>query len=113
MDISLQRPILVTGSKEDSSIRFWNYYTGQCELSRSYYGRELDPAPTDKPREHAKLLLSLALHPSGYYLAAGYIDKVRVMHVLHDDLREFRILEIKNCTRMKFSNGGQFLALTD
>ena len=28
MDISVQRPILVTASRDDSTIRFWNYYTG-------------------------------------------------------------------------------------
>jgi len=39
-------------------------------------------------------------------MAAGFMDKVRIMHVLHDELREFRTLEIKNCNKMKFSNGG-------
>ena len=41
------------------------------------------------------------------------MDKVHIMHILHDKLRLFRALEIKNCNKMKFSNGGQFLALTD
>lgn len=113
MDISVQRPILVTASREDSTVRFWNYYTGQCELSRRYFVLEKEKDAGDKLREQAKPLLTLALHPSGYYLAAGFMDKVRIMHVLHDELREFRTLEIKNCNRIKFSNGGQFLALTD
>jgi hypothetical protein len=30
-------------------------------------------------------------------MAAGFIDKVRVMHVLDDELREFRTLEHRNC----------------
>ena len=106
MDISLQRPILVTASREDSTIRFWNYYTGQCELSRRYFVLEKEKDASDKLREQAKPLLSLALHPSGYYLAAGFMDKVRIMHVLHDELREFRTLEIKNVNKVKFSNGG-------
>lgn len=55
----------------------------------------------------------MALHPSGYYLAAGFTDKVRIMHALHDELREFRTLEVKNCNKIKFSNGGQYLAFTD
>ena len=113
MDISVQRPILVTASRDDSTIRFWNYYTGQCELSRRYFVLEKEKDQGDKLREQARPLLALALHPSGYYLAAGFVDKVRIMHVLHDELREFRTLEIKNCNRLKFSNGGQFLALTD
>ncbi len=53
-----------------------------------------------------KLLLSVAFHPSGYYLAAGFIDKLRIFHVLNDSLRLFRELPVKNCTILKFSNGG-------
>lgn len=60
-----------------------------------------------------KPLLSVTLHPSGYYMAAGFVDKVRIMHILHEELLEFRTLEIKNCNKMKFSNGGQILAITD
>lgn len=36
MDISIQRSIIVTCSKEDFTIRIWNYYTGQQELSRVF-----------------------------------------------------------------------------
>jgi hypothetical protein len=48
MDISIQRPILVTFSKDDCSIRFWNLLTGQCILSRRYHvsaatAQALDP----------------------------------------------------------------------
>lgn len=55
----------------------------------------------------------MALHPSGYYMAAGFIERVMICHILHDELRTFLTLEIKNCSKMKFSNGGQYLALTD
>lgn len=58
-------------------------------------------------------VLSIALHPSGYYMAAGFIDKVRVMHVLDDELRDFRSLEHRNCQKIKFSNGGQFLVIVE
>ena len=36
MDVAVQRPILVTFSKDDSTIRFWNYLTGLCMLARRY-----------------------------------------------------------------------------
>ena len=36
-DISYQRPLIVTCSREDSTIRLWNYDTGLCELAREYY----------------------------------------------------------------------------
>lgn len=57
-------------------------------------------------REQAKPLLSVAIHPSGYYMAAGFTDKVRIMHILHDELKEFKNFDLKNCNKIKFSNGG-------
>ena len=51
-------------------------------------------------------LLSIAFHPTGYYLAAGFVDKLRVYHVLQDELKAYKELNIKNCTIMKFSTGG-------
>jgi len=51
-------------------------------------------------------LLSIAFHPTGYYLAAGFIDKLRVYHVMQDELKPYKELGIKNCTVMKFSAGG-------
>lgn len=46
-------------------------------------------------------------------MAAGFIDRVRIIHILHDELRDFRQLDIKNCQRMKFSNGGHFFVAID
>jgi len=40
MDICVQRPIICTLSKEDSSIRIWNYDSGECELEISYADRQ-------------------------------------------------------------------------
>lgn len=101
MDIAVQRPILATASKDDATIRLWNYYTNTCELAREYYVLE-DVAI----REAAKPLLAIAMHPSGYYMAASFIDKIRIFHILHDELKHFRTIEVKNCYHMRFSNGG-------
>lgn len=127
MEISLQRPIIVTFSKDDCTIRIWNYLSGQCMLSRRYFIVAASTQAVDP--EHAmqnpqlyqgggkdssvKPVLSIALHPSGYYMAAGFIDRVRVMHVLDDELRDFRSLEHRNCSKLKFSNGGQFLVIVE
>lgn len=46
------------------------------------------------------------MHPSGYYMAVALVDKIKIMHVLIDELREFRILDVKNTSKMKFSTGG-------
>lgn len=55
-------------------------------------------------------MFSVAFHPSGYLLAAGFYDKLRVFHVLHGELRVYKELVVKNCTQIKYSNGGHMLA---
>ncbi len=64
-------------------------------------------------REAAKPLISVALHPSGYYLAASYIDKIRMYHILHDDLKIYKNVDIKSCQKMKFSTGGHLFIAVD
>jgi hypothetical protein len=32
IDVAVQRPILVTCSREDQTLRLWNYFTGECEF---------------------------------------------------------------------------------
>jgi WD40 repeat protein len=36
MDVSLQRPIIVTTSKYDRTVRVWNYLTGHCEYCKLF-----------------------------------------------------------------------------
>ena len=98
----------MTCSRDDSTIRLWNYYTHQCELAREYYVLE-DMAL----RDAAKPLKSVAIHPSGYYLAASFIDKIRIYHILHDELRHFKSIDIKNCGLMRFNSGGNLFFVVD
>ena len=34
MDVALQRPIIITSSKYDKTVRIWNYLTGHCEYCK-------------------------------------------------------------------------------
>jgi len=97
-------------SKEDCTIRLWNYMTGKCELAREYFA--LDRA-SNSMKDAVKPLCSVAIHPSGYYMAAGFIDKVRMFHVLHNELREYINKDIRNCTNVMFSNTGQYFLCHD
>jgi len=67
IDIAVQRPLIVTCSKEDSTIRIWNYKQNTCEQAKIYSA--MDDAPLNK---NTHPLLTIAIHPSGYYLAAGF-----------------------------------------
>ena len=105
MDVAVQRPLLVTCSYSDSSVRIWNYTTFKCEVAKKLsMEKETTGDVVNRP------ILSVAFHPSGYYLAIGFEDKVRIYHVLFEDLKFFRELNIKNATSLRFSNGGNFLA---
>jgi len=109
MDLAVQKPLLATCSDEDSTLRIWNYTSMTCELAKKLYIIEkegLDPRtePVTKP------LQSLAFHPSGFYLAIGFMDKLRLFHLLSDELRFFREVSASRCTLLKFSNEGHMLA---
>lgn len=108
IDVAVQRPLLLTCSKEDSTIRLWNYETYTCEMAREYY------ILRDKSiREAAEPLISVAMHPSGYYMAASFIDKIRVHHILHDEFKPYKSIDIRYCKILKFSSGGHLLACVD
>jgi len=61
IDVAVQRPLLVTCSQEDQTIRLWNYISGECEFAREYVVKE-----SGLTRADAKPLVTCAIHPSGY-----------------------------------------------
>ena len=104
LDVCLQRPLIATCSKHDSTIRIWNYMNFKCELARKFYVGEESNSGDLNP------LLSMAFHPSGYYMAAGFTDKLRFFHVLANELKSYKEITCRQCTQLKFSNGGHLLA---
>ena len=61
-------------------------------------------------------MVSCSLHPSGYLVAVATNDQIKIFHVLHRELREFHSIdskEIKNIKKVNFTNGGQFICITD
>ena len=106
MDIAIHRPLLITSCSTDSTIRIWNYLTLQCEmvkcLTLQQPGKAVEPVPP----------LSIAFHPSGYLVAAGFKSQAIIWHVLEDDLRPLFVFQhYKHCTKVRFSHGGQYLAI--
>ena len=110
MDISLQRPIIITCSKEDKSIRVWNYLTGHCENCKIVLEEKEDS------KEKEINFLSIAIHPNGYYVAISDSEMIRFFHLCYRELRFFSNDQVgneqskPNCTIIKFSNGGHLLA---
>ena len=44
-------------------------------------------------------------------MAVGCVDKVRIFHVLNNELRPYREIGVKKANLVKFSHGGYLLAV--
>ena len=93
MDVCTRKPLFVTIGK-DNTLRVWNIQNHQLDLYKEF-GEEM---------------FSVALHPTGLHIAVGFLDKVRVYHILLDDLRLCIELPVKTCKECAFSQGGNLLA---
>ncbi|PHJ15181.1 wd g-beta repeat-containing protein, partial [Cystoisospora suis] len=93
MDVCELKPLIVTCG-EDRSIRVWNFLEHTMELCK-FYSEEV---------------YSVAFHPSGFHVLAGFSDKLRLMHLLLDDLTTMKEFLIKGCRECRFSNGGHLFA---
>ena len=46
-------------------------------------------------------------------MACSIINKVRLYHIMQDEFRLFRELDIRKCRALSYSNGGHLLACVD
>jgi len=95
LDVALRKPLILTCSK-DNTLRLWDYRNHMIEQCKTY------------PEE----MHSVAIHPTGLHCAVGFTDKLRIYHVLVEDLRLCMEIPIKSCKLCKFSLGGHMLAAT-
>lgn len=93
MDVCIRKPLVVTCGA-DSSIRVWNYLERQMECVKTF----------------AEQCLSVAIHPAGFQIVAGFTDKLRLMNVLMDDIRLCKEFNVKNCREVQFASGGHMFA---
>ena len=110
MDVALQRPVIVTASSYDKSIRVWNFLTGHCEYCKIVL--------SEKERSHEKEMdiLAVAIHPNGYYVAVSEKEMIRFFHLCYKELRYYNNeisqneINHSDCHLLKFSYGGHILA---
>ena len=96
MDVCTRKPLIATASK-DKTIKIWNY----------------EERTVETPKAEAESALCLSFHPSGLHLAVAYSDKLRILNLQKDgeSMSNFKdINSFRNCTYVKFSNGGQYFA---
>eukprot|EP00928_Gymnodinium_smaydae_P016296 TRINITY_DN16089_c1_g3_i1.p1 TRINITY_DN16089_c1_g3~~TRINITY_DN16089_c1_g3_i1.p1 ORF type:complete len:1339 (+),score=371.05 TRINITY_DN16089_c1_g3_i1:174-4190(+) len=95
MDVAVQRPLVATACRQDSSIRLWNYSTKTCDLRWQFPGE----APA-----------GVAIHPMGYFLAIAFNDRVSFFHVMLRELKLYRSVAEKSCKLLRYAHGGHLLA---
>lgn len=93
LDVCARKSLFVTIGR-DFTFRVWNIQTHQSDLMKEF-GEEM---------------FSVALHPAGLHVAIAFLDKLRLYHILLDDLRLCVELPVKCCRVCVFSQGGNLLA---
>ncbi|XP_015903348.2 cilia- and flagella-associated protein 57-like [Parasteatoda tepidariorum] len=58
-------------------------------------------------------ILSMALHPTGLYVAIGFKYYARVCTIVCNGLKDKKTLKVESCSKISFSNGGQYLVLAN
>lgn len=61
-------------------MRIWNYQTAKVELVKKYQFE----------------ICSIALHPTGLFVAIGFSDQLHLMEILLDTLKVGSLVEYKN-----------------
>ena len=95
MDICPKKPLIVTTSI-DCSLKIWNYKNFSLEYNKKFKNK----------------IISISFHPSGLHLAGIMKNKIVLMNLNIDEIVIFKELQISNCRLIKFSNGGNYLALS-
>jgi len=93
MDTCVLKPLFITICK-DNTLRVWNFQTHTPDLTKVFL----------------EDMYSVAMHPTGMHCAVGFTDKLRLYHILVDDLRLCMELPIKGCKQAQFSDGGNVIA---
>ncbi|OQS02156.1 WD domain-containing protein [Thraustotheca clavata] len=96
LDVCIRKPLIVTCGV-DKSVRVWNYNDKSTDILKFF-------------KEEA---LAIALHPSGLHVVVAFVDKLRMLNILMDDIRPYREFPVKSCREVRFSHGGQYLAVAN
>lgn len=99
LDVCSWKPWIISVG-QDKSLSIWNYMMQQVEMTWTF-GEEL---------------LSVAIHPQGFFFCVGMSDKAIVYTLLANSVGEFqkKVLKeifLKNVYKVKFSKGGNFLVI--
>ena len=100
LDVCLRKPLLVTCGS-DKSVRVWNYVDHSLETVKFFNEEPYSVRCTlFCPQDWCLTWhsLQIAFHPSGLHVLVGFSDKLRLLNLLVDDMREYKSYpNIKMC----------------
>jgi hypothetical protein len=82
-------------------ITIWNIDTYKCVIRKQFLAKYKE--------DNANILTAGVMHPSGYSVALAFVDRIRLYHLLLDDIKCFYELPSKRVKMLRYSHGGQFL----
>lgn len=89
------KSIFMTYSEDDRILKIWNFLSESVILKKQF----------------SDDITCISLHPTGLYCFVGFVDKIKLMSILLDDMITTRELKVSNCSQVSFSRGGQLFAL--
>ena len=95
LDCCIKKQLVATCSVV-KTVRIWNYSNPpKLEICETFQDEAY----------------SVAFHPSGLHLIAGFTDKIRMMNVFSEKkLSTYKEIPIKSCREIQFSHGGHLFA---
>lgn len=79
------------------SVNIWNYAKKTLEINHTVQSGEIPQA--------------VAFHPSGFHLLVGFPDRIQLMNVLSESLKDGgQPIQIKNSREIRFAHGGHLFA---
>lgn len=95
MDVASQKPLIATAGV-DKVVRIWNWVQRSCLVARAF-----DESP-----------VSVAMAPSGFQVVVSFPNSFVLFSVLAGGLRKLARYQTRSVTRIKFSRGGAFFAVS-
>lgn len=98
IDICIRKSIVATCGA-DKTVKIWSYnddHEFKLEFSQEFVDDKKNTVNGDN-QQGPDEPLSCAFHPSGFQLVVGFNEKIRMLNLFEDSLKEYKAIQIKPC----------------
>jgi len=111
LDVCLHRPLICTVGA-DATLRVWNYERRKCEVVVDLTDKKADRALAGSAAARQdRAPRCVGVHPSGFQLAVGFGDAVRVYSVLVGSLQVIHEVQAHLALKVSYAHGGHCFAV--